>query len=129
MKKNISLLIFALISATGFLSAQDTAGSAISPKKFEKKIEKKKAIVLDVRTPEEYKAGYIPKAVNYNIKDSLNFVQALQALDKNKKYFLYCGTGRRSGRAIIMMKQIGFTQVHHLAGGITNWKGEIKKPG
>jgi phage shock protein E len=129
MKKYILFIVGAIwvFSATPVLS-QDTSGSALSYKKFEKKIKKKNAVVLDVRTANEYKSGYIPHALNYNVLDSLSFEKAVQPLDKNKKYFLYCKSGKRSGKALIMMKQMGFTKVQHLAGGITEWKGETVKP-
>jgi len=129
MKLIFLLSALFLSSQANLILAQDTTGASLSSKIFERKINKKSAIVLDVRTPEEYSVGYIPKSINYNFKDSLNFVQAIQSLDKNKKYFLYCASGRRSGKALVMMKQMGFTKIHHLAGGITNWKGDIKKPG
>jgi phage shock protein E len=126
MKKSVWVLVLSMI--TLFLSAQDTTGAAIAANKFERKIKKRNVVILDVRTPEEYKAGYISKAINYNVLDSINFVKAVQPLDKNKKYFLYCQGGRRSGKALMMMQQMGFTNIHHLAGGITDWKSEIKKP-
>jgi len=128
MKKNIFILVLLLFTATHFLSAQDTAGVAISVNKFERKIKKRNAVVMDVRTPEEYKSGFIPKALNYNVLDSVNFVQSVQLLDKNKKYFIYCKSGRRSGKALMMMKQMGFSDLHHLSGGITAWDEKNKKP-
>lgn len=85
--------------------------------------------MVDVRTPEEYKSGYIGNAVNHNVMDSLAFLNTISALDKNKKILVYCKTGRRSGKALMMMKNIGFNKVYHLKGGITEWKGELKKPG
>jgi rhodanese-related sulfurtransferase len=84
--------------------------------------------VLDVRTTEEYNESFIPKAINYNVMDSLNFVKAVEPLDKNKKYFLYCKSGRRSGKALVMMKNMGFKNVLHLSGGITAWEGKKETP-
>jgi rhodanese-related sulfurtransferase len=123
----IPLFLFALFSSYS-ISAQDTSGSAVSSKKFERKIKKKNAIVLDVRTTEEYNESFIPKAINYNVMDSLNFVKAVEPLDKNKKYFLYCKSGRRSGKALVMMKNMGFKNVLHLSGGITAWEGKKETP-
>ena len=91
-------------------------------------MKKKNTVILDVRTPEEYKSGYIGNAVNYNVMDSLSFLQTISALDKDKKFLLYCKSGRRSGKALVMMKDMGFKKVHHLKGGVTEWKSELKKP-
>ena len=109
-------------------SAQDTTGLSVQHKRFERMMKKKNTVILDVRTPEEYKSGYIGNAVNYNVMDSLSFLQTISGLDKDQKFLLYCKSGRRSGKALVMMKDMGFKKVHHLKGGVTEWKGELKKP-
>jgi rhodanese-related sulfurtransferase len=121
-------LLIAGAFSINFASAQDTSGLSVQHKKFERMMKKKNTVMLDVRTPEEYKSGYIGNAVNYNVMDSLAFLNTISALDKNKKFLLYCKSGRRSGKALVMMKDMGFKKVHHLKGGITEWKGELKKP-
>ena len=122
------LFLFAELMVSQFASAQDITGLSIYQAKFEKLMKKKNTYVLDVRTPEEYKSGFISNAVNYNVMDSVAFVNTILSLDKNKKYLLYCKSGRRSGKALVMMKNMGFKKVHHLNGGVTEWKGELKKP-
>jgi rhodanese-related sulfurtransferase len=129
MLKIIYSLLIVVTFSTGFASAQDTTGLSIQPKKFERLMKKKNAVTLDVRTTEEYRSGYIGTDINYNVLDSLAFVNTISTLDKNKKYLLYCKSGRRSGKALVMMKNMGFKKVYHLQGGITDWNGEIKKPG
>ena len=124
--------IFYLFLFSGFsiqsALAQDTSGLSIQQARFEKLMKKNNTYVLDVRTPEEYKSGFIGNAVNYNVMDSVAFVNTISSLDKNKKYLLYCKSGRRSGKALVMMKNMGFRKVYHLEGGVTEWKGELKKP-
>lgn len=127
--KIIYSLLIPVTLSTGFASAQDTTALSIQPKKFERLMKKKNAVILDVRTTEEYRSGYIGTAINYNVLDSLAFVNTISTLDKNKKYLLYCKSGRRSGKALVMMKNMGFKKAYHLQGGVTDWKGEIKKPG
>lgn len=122
------LFLFAGLFANQFTSAQDTTGLSVQQAKFEKLMKKKNTYVVDVRSPEEYKSGFISNAVNYNVMDSVAFINTISSLDKNKKYLLYCKSGRRSGKALVMMKNMGFRKVHHLKGGVTEWKGEIKKP-
>ena len=91
-------------------------------------MKKKNTVILDVRTPEEYESGYIVNAVNYNMMDSIAFLHTISALDKDKQFLLYCKSGRRSAKALVIMKNMGFNKVHHLKGGITEWKGKLKKP-
>ena len=122
-----NLFLFPGVFAIQFVSAQDTTGLSIQQARFEKLMKKKNTYVLDVRTPEEYESGFIDNAANYNLLDRVAFVNTILSLDKNKKYLLYCKSGRRSGKALVMMKSMGFRKVYHLNGGITEWKGELKK--
>ena len=126
--KIFSLVLFAGLLTIQFASAQDTTGGSVEQQKFEKLMKKKNTYVVDVRTPEEYKSGFIGNAVNYDVMDSVAFINNISSLDKNKKYLLYCKSGRRSGKALVMMKNIGFRKVYHLNGGVTDWKGELKRP-
>jgi len=81
------------------------------------------AVLLDVRTPEEYQDGKIPGALNIDIMDN-GFMEAIEGLDKSKTYYVYCHSGRRSGHACHIMAQQGF-KVANLDGGISNWHGQI----
>ena len=126
--KIFSLVLFAGLFTIQFASAQDTRGGSLEQQQFKKLMKKKNTYVVDVRTPEEYKSGFIGNAVNYDVMDSVAFINTISSLDKNKKYLLYCKSGRRSGKALVMMKNIGFRKVHHLKGGVSEWKGKLKKP-
>src|SRR5574339_481840 len=121
MKQKILFPVLVFMLLSGYkLSAQDTTGLAIDQHRFEQLMKKKKNVLLDVRTPEEYQSGYIGDAVNNNVMDSLGFVNSVNTLSKKKNYLLYCKSGRRSGMALVMMKNMGFKKVHHLKGGITD---------
>jgi phage shock protein E len=66
------------------------------------------ATVVDVRTPEEYRGGFYPGAVNIP-------VQALAArmgeIPKEKPVVVYCASGGRSGVAASMLKRAGYADV------------------
>lgn len=78
------------------------------------------AVLLDVRTPEEYAAGRIDGAKNLNFYDAA-FVRELAALDRDQPYLIYCQSGNRSGQTVERMRALGFTNVTELAGGINAW--------
>lgn len=78
-------------------------------------------VVLDVRTPKEFADGHIENAVNLDYY-SETFKKALNNLDHNKTYLIYCGVGRRAGPAADLMKELGFREVYNIAGGLTDWK-------
>lgn len=82
---------------------------------------KPEMLVLDVRTPEEFVAGHIRKALNINYYDQ-NFKKDIQRLDKQKSYLIYCASGNRSSKAQVILEQIGITNLYHLDGGIKAWQ-------
>lgn len=69
-----------------------------------------KALLIDVRTPEEYKANHLANAINipfYNIENLTNEIK-----NKNEILLLYCKTGKRSNIAKEILMQNGFRNVY-----------------
>lgn len=78
-------------------------------------------LLLDVRQPEEYEAEHIPGATLIPLAE----LEARQGeLDRNRKVITYCRSGRRSMAAAITLCGLGFQNVHHLDGGISDWPHE-----
>lgn len=73
----------------------------------------KDAVILDVRTPKEYEEEHLPHAHNFNYL-SYNLADELEQLDKEKSYYIYCKTGRRSLRVCALMKNSGFMNVYNM---------------
>ena len=86
------------------------------------------AVLLDVRTNDEFNEGSIPNAVNIDINSGQQFIDAVEALDPQKNYFVYCRSGMRSAKACEIMNQIGFENTYNLTGGIMQYEGEITVP-
>ena len=85
------------------------------------------AVILDVRTSEEFEEGFIENAINIDIYKGQGFIYELENLDKNKNYYVYCKAGGRSAQACSIMKEMGFQNAFNLIGGMLNWKGKIVK--
>jgi rhodanese-related sulfurtransferase len=85
------------------------------------------AIILDVRTVEEFQEGYILDATNIDILKGQGFIYELECLNKNKNYYVYCKAGGRSAQACSIMKELGFQNAYNLIGGIMNWDGDVKR--
>jgi rhodanese-related sulfurtransferase len=85
-----------------------------------------KSLILDVRTADEYKSGYIKNAVNVDIYGGSDFIESIKKLNKNYSYFVYCRSGARSAQACQLMQQMGFEKVFNLDGGILAWEGKIE---
>lgn len=81
----------------------------------------KKAVVLDVRRPDEFAAGHIEGAVLLNFLDTVAFNAGVEKLDKSKTYYIYCRSGRRSNSAAVILQKKGFT-VFDLGGGFLSWQ-------
>lgn len=87
---------------------------------FKKKISEG-AIIIDVRTPEEYLRGHIKKSINIPL-DKLE--QSLDVLnDKEKTIITCCASGMRSERAKKILKKLEYSQVYNGGG----WSSLNKK--
>lgn len=84
------------------------------------------AIILDVRTDDEFESGKIPGALNIDIYKGQGFIYKLEELDKNKNYYVYCAAGGRSAQACGIMNQLGFEKAYNLLGGISQWDGPVE---
>ena len=82
------------------------------------------AIILDVRTIEEFEISRIPKSINIDFYNPEIFMQEIGKLDKERAYYIYCRTGVRSANSCHLMKELGFAKTYNLIGGIVDWKGE-----
>ncbi|MBK8026710.1 MAG: rhodanese-like domain-containing protein [Chloroflexi bacterium] len=78
-------------------------------------------ILIDVRSAEEYAAGYIEGAQHLWINDFVANLDQLPA-DKDAAIVVYCGGGWRGGIAKIFMDLLGYTNVRNLSGGVSAWK-------
>ena len=86
-----------------------------------------KAIILDVRTPQECAEGIIPNAIEIDILNPEKFMSEVEKLDKNKDYFIYCRSGNRSGQACNILEQMGFSSTYNLLGGMLEWNGIVEQ--
>ena len=83
------------------------------------------AVIIDVRTNEEVAAGIIPGALHIDIYKGQGFVNEVDALDKDRAYYVYCRSGARSANACSFMNKMGFNKTFNLIGGILEWNGDI----
>ncbi|WP_300410416.1 lectin like domain-containing protein [Lagierella sp.] len=82
-------------------------------------------VLLDVRTNAEFLESHIEGATQYDYyKD--DFKEFLTKLDPNKTYLIYCRTQVRSGATAQMLKEMGFTKIYWMNGGMTKWLRESR---
>ena len=82
------------------------------------------AVLLDVRTKEEYEAGHIENSVNIPLQ-SIE-AAAEKIADKSTPLFVYCQSGARSKKAAEALKTMGYANITNI-GGISKYHGEVVK--
>ena len=82
------------------------------------------AVLLDVRTPEEYRNGHIPGSKNVSLQ-TIDRVDSV-AQNKDTALYVYCQSGARSRQAAGMLKQMGYTNVNNI-GGIAAYAGKVER--
>jgi thioredoxin len=118
------LLIISFIFAS-CNEQKKTVFEEITPKEFSDKIKAtENPQILDVRTEDEFESQHIKNARNINWNGENFADEAIVAYDKSKPVFVYCLSGGRSKKATAKLKELGFTTVYELEGGITKWNSE-----
>ena len=82
------------------------------------------AVLLDVRTPEEYREGRVPGSKNVPLQ-AIDRVTSV-AGNKDTALFVYCHSGARSRQASGILQSMGYTNVTNI-GGIAAWSGERQR--
>jgi len=132
-----SIASLALLTLTAPGQAPATASPKAAPHKdvtadeAQKVIETTKdLVIIDVRTPEEFKDGHIAGAKNVSLLDA-DFDQKIKEY-QGKPILLHCASGSRSARALTKMGDLRVPEIYHMNGGIKAWqsagKGVVKDP-
>ncbi len=100
-----------------------TAGAVtlLEPRDAQALIGEEDVEVLDVRTPEEYTEGHVAGATLIDFYEP-DFADQIDLLDRGRTYVVYCRSGNRSGQAVALMAERGFTAVNDVDGGIVAWE-------
>ena len=126
--RNFLISALALITWSSCTHAQtsDPASTAtivkdINAITFERMIREEPGQVIDVRTAGEVSRGMIQGATNLDFQGK-DFTAKLSKLDHDKPVYVYCAVGGRSGRAVKMMEDMGFSKIYNLKGGFKAWQ-------
>ena len=120
---NWSLVLLALVSG-GLLAwplLQGGTGAGLSAAAAVQRINREKAVVIDVCEPAEYQAGHVAGAKSIPLAE---LEAKLPGAVKNKAtpLVLVCASGMRSGRAVAMARKLGYDRAEALAGGLKSWR-------
>jgi molybdopterin/thiamine biosynthesis adenylyltransferase/rhodanese-related sulfurtransferase len=100
-------------------SQQTSSDLDITPQSLRDKLESGEPIeVLDVREPVEREIATLANTYEIPLGD---LAEHLGELPKHKEIVVYCRTGQRSGRAVQLLRDAGFSRARNLIGGIRAW--------
>ena len=114
MKSTVALFSFAMVFTVACYSATTETGDSITPEVLSA-IEHE-ALIVDVRTPEEFANGHYPGAINIPHETILELLNQL-GVTADTSVILYCRSGNRSGQAEQVLQEKGFTEARN-AGGL-----------
>jgi len=80
------------------------------------------ALLVDVRTPQEFDAQHLDNAINYPLN---TVATAFSHIKKDRQIVVYCRSGNRSGQALRYLRQVGFSRIHN-GGGLNELLAEKK---
>ena len=101
--------------------AAPSAPERVDAARFAEVVASPGVTTIDVRTPEEFAAGHIEGAVNYNVEGP-DFTAQIAGLDPAGTYAVYCRSGNRSQVAVGAMAQAGIPGIYELESGIVGWE-------
>ena len=81
------------------------------------------AVLLDVRSPQEYREGHIPGSQNVPLQQ-LDKVEEVTE-NKDTVLYVYCRSGARSRQAVSLLQAMGYTNVRNI-GGIAAYSGKVE---
>lgn len=115
-------------SATDMVKAAKQEIENLSPQQAQEEITKGNVTVIDIREPDEVKQnGKIAGAVNaprgmleFYADASLPYYKP--EFNKGKRIILYCASSGRSALAVKTLKEMGYTNIAHIDGGLKAWE-------
>ena len=123
MMRVVAIFLF-FVLVTFQANAQESKHKILDKVTFQDSLNQHSILLIDVRTPEEFKAGHIKHAKNINFLNPEFFKAEIEKIDKSKPVYIYCRSGNRSNKAALKMQEFGFEKIYDLDGGYLKWTAE-----
>ena len=129
VSKRTSIVVLAVVAVLAVMAAFNTQGlfrndnyGDVSVNEAWDLIQNElEMVILDVRTPSEYEDAHIEGAINIPVEE---IAGRLNELSTSDAILVYCRTGNRSGTAVGIMEENGFSKIYHMHEGISTWISE-----
>ncbi len=114
IKITLFFIIFSLYSCTKFGPEHEKAWELID----------KGALLIDVRTKEEFRGGHLASALNIEYENIAQISQAI-GQDKNRSVVLYCRSGNRASVVLSELSKLGYNNIYN-AGGLSAMQAALE---
>ena len=119
-------LVVVVFLITG-AQAQTSQAEKITLEEFEQKLKQQThPQILDVRSSQEFSENHLKGAINLNASDETVFQKGVNGLSKKSPVFVYSINNGRSGVVAKKLRELGFSEVYELPGGLAHWLGAGK---
>ena len=121
--QNIALIVIALVSGALLLwpAIMRRGRGGISAAEATTLINRRNAVVVDLRPAAEFAKGHLPSARNVELAELQAKIGQI-AKNKSNPVVLVCQTGQESQRASRTVSEAGYAEVHVLQGGVDAWQ-------
>jgi len=121
---NLVLLAIVLLSGAALVAhTLQRAGAKVTPLQTTQLLNQGKALILDVRSEEEFAAGHVKDAKNIPLKALKERVGEIEKF-KTRPVVTVCARGLQSNKAASLLKKQGFEQATSLLGGLEAWQAQ-----
>ena len=126
-KNPMNLVLFGTVVVTGgmllwpAIARLMRPGQEVGPSEAVQLINRRDAVVIDVRDAADYKAGHITNARHFPEAEIESRLKDLEKV-KSKPIIVSCGRGNRSVNVAHRLRKLGFNEVVSLRGGISAWQ-------
>ncbi|WJF89995.1 rhodanese-like domain-containing protein [Paraburkholderia bonniea] len=118
---NLALIAIVLISGGLLLWPSLRRRGGLSATDATQLINRRNAVVLDLRPAADFAAGHLPAARHLELADlKAKILQLVK--NKSNPVLLVCQTGQQSSRAANTVREAGYAEVHVLEGGMSAWQ-------
>lgn len=103
------------------LSASLAGAQRMNASEFQKALQAKGGVLVDVRTAAEFASGHLNGAILIDFREP-SFLKRMEAYRNKPSVLIYCASGNRSGQALQQLNGKGFKNVSDLLGGMGAWR-------
>ena len=120
MLHHFRVIFILLLLLAGCTTADTQTIKAVSPKEAAGLQANQFAVIVDVRTNEEWQQGHIPGAIHIPLDTLASQKERLKQY-QDRTLIMQCRSGHSSAQAVTLLQEAGFQNVVNLQGGILAW--------